>query len=84
MTPLDQVFMLRSDTILDYDTMKKIADTGHSRVPVYEEVEVPIISEDGKAEKPRIVKKITGILMVKQVSRVEASQHLFMLKLQFS
>lgn len=42
MTPIDKVFMLSIDAKLDYDLMKKICQTGHSRVPVYEEVEVPI------------------------------------------
>lgn len=42
MTPIDDVFMLSIDSKLDYDLMKKICQTGHSRVPVYEEVEVPI------------------------------------------
>ncbi|KAF9444552.1 DUF21-domain-containing protein [Macrolepiota fuliginosa MF-IS2] len=44
MTPIDQVFMLSIDSKLDYDLMKKICQTGHSRVPVYEEIEVPIAS----------------------------------------
>jgi metal transporter CNNM len=42
MTPIDDVFMLSIDSKLDYDLMKKICQTGHSRVPVYEEVEVPV------------------------------------------
>lgn len=71
MTPLDNVFMLKSDEILNYETMKRIADTGHSRVPVYDEIEVPVISEDGKVGKTNIVKKIIGVLMVKQVGGIE-------------
>ncbi|KAF5350146.1 hypothetical protein D9756_009120 [Leucocoprinus leucothites] len=42
MTPIDDVFMLSIDSKLDYDLMNKICQTGHSRVPVYEEVEVPL------------------------------------------
>ncbi|KAG1734591.1 hypothetical protein EDB19DRAFT_1726705 [Suillus lakei] len=38
MTPIDNVFMLSIDSKLDYALMKKICLTGHSRVPVYEEV----------------------------------------------
>lgn len=34
--------MLSIDSKLDSVLMKKICETGHSRVPVYEEVEVPI------------------------------------------
>ena len=90
MTPLDKTFMLSIDSKLDFDTMKRIGDTGHSRVPIYEEVEVPVVqkvavplkSASGTAtpEKPvgatpgaplpdsvQKVKKIVGILLVKQV-----------------
>ena len=41
MTPLEKIFMLNINTKLDFETMKRIGETGHSRVPVYEEVEVP-------------------------------------------
>ena len=41
MTPIRDVFMLSIDSKLDYETLRKICATGHSRVPVYEEVEVP-------------------------------------------
>lgn len=63
MTPIDHVFMLSIDLKLDYDTMRKICMTGHSRVPVYEEVEVAVDSSS-RLEK---VKKIVGILLVKHV-----------------
>ncbi|RPD63797.1 DUF21-domain-containing protein [Lentinus tigrinus ALCF2SS1-6] len=49
MTPLDKTFMLNINTKLDFETMKRIGDTGHSRVPVYEEVEVPVVA---KAQLP--------------------------------
>ncbi|KAJ3562519.1 hypothetical protein NP233_g9515 [Leucocoprinus birnbaumii] len=42
MTPIDDVFMLSIDSKLDYELLNKICQTGHSRVPVYEEVEVPL------------------------------------------
>jgi len=42
MTPINEVFMLSIDSKLDYELLKKICMTGHSRVPVYEEVDVPI------------------------------------------
>ncbi|KAF8431694.1 hypothetical protein L210DRAFT_3415529 [Boletus edulis BED1] len=61
MTPINDVFMLSIDSMLDYDTMRQICLTGHSRVPVYEEVEVAVDSS-GRLEK---VKKIIGILLVK-------------------
>ncbi|KIJ67290.1 hypothetical protein HYDPIDRAFT_173888 [Hydnomerulius pinastri MD-312] len=62
MTPIEDVFMLSIESKLDYELMKKICLTGHSRVPVYEEVEVAVDST-GRLEK---VKKIIGILLVKQ------------------
>lgn len=86
MTPINDVFMLSIDSKLDYETLRKICATGHSRVPVYEEVEVPascviearnkagstvaaLPSSDGKEGdgKMVMVKKIMGILLVKQV-----------------
>jgi metal transporter CNNM len=42
MTPIQDVFMLHIDAKLDYDTLRKICSTGHSRVPVYEWVEVSL------------------------------------------
>ncbi|KAF7347244.1 CNNM transmembrane domain-containing protein [Mycena venus] len=56
MTPISEVFMLSIDSCLDYDLLKQICLTGHSRVPVFEEIEV-----NGAK-----VKKIVGILLVKQ------------------
>lgn len=56
MTPIRDVFMLSIDSCLDYDLLKQICLTGHSRVPVYEEVDL-----NGNK-----VKKILGILLVKQ------------------
>ncbi|KAK0454734.1 DUF21-domain-containing protein [Armillaria borealis] len=64
MTPISDVFMLSIDAQLDYDLLTKIVDTGHSRVPVYEEVDLPpAASPEGKSQR---VKKIIGILLVKQ------------------
>ncbi|KAG2360535.1 hypothetical protein BDR07DRAFT_1397567 [Suillus spraguei] len=61
MTPIENVFMLSIDSKLDYALMKKICLTGHSRVPVYEEVEIPADTSDRMLK----VKKIIGILLVK-------------------
>lgn len=76
MTPISDVFMLSIDSKLDYALLKKICETGHSRVPVYEEIDVPysvvadpndtISSMDRNKQKPVRVKKIIGILLVKQ------------------
>ena len=76
MTPISDVFMLSIDSQLDYALLKKICLTGHSRVPVYEEVDVPIsvamgnetlegVRED-RQQRTQKVKKIVGILLVKQ------------------
>lgn len=76
MTPIKDVFMLSIESKLDYALLKKICQTGHSRVPVYEEVEVPAsviaqIENTGTRTEPltqrtQKVKKIIGMLLVKQ------------------
>jgi metal transporter CNNM len=70
MTPITDVFMLSIDSKLDYELLKKICMTGHSRVPVYEEVVVPDQNQQGKpgskGGKIEKAKKIVGILLVKQ------------------
>lgn len=72
MTPIDKVFMLHVDARLDYKTLRKICSTGHSRIPVYEEVEVdaaPYATSDEPPEArlgKKKMKKIIGILLVKQ------------------
>jgi metal transporter CNNM len=71
MTLISDVFMLSIDSLLDYALLKKICLTGHSRVPVYEEVDVPVSVAIGNEtldrEQPtEKVKKIVGILLVKQ------------------
>ncbi|KAK7059117.1 hypothetical protein VNI00_001742 [Paramarasmius palmivorus] len=64
MTPIKDVFMLSIDAKLDYELLKKICMTGHSRVPVYEEIDIPVpLQADGT--RTRRVKKILGILLVK-------------------
>lgn len=68
MTPIDNVFMLHIDAKLDYETLARIVATGHSRVPVYEEVELPLSVKPppGASTIPTKVKKIVGIFLVKQ------------------
>ncbi|TFY55773.1 hypothetical protein EVG20_g9197, partial [Dentipellis fragilis] len=61
MTKIEDVFMLSIDAKLDYETLKKICLTGHSRIPVYEDVDLP----DGSGNTFK-AKKILGILLVKQ------------------
>lgn len=43
--------MLSIDAKLDYDLLKKICETGHSRVPVYEEIEIPIPPDSAASSK---------------------------------
>ncbi|KAI0050149.1 DUF21-domain-containing protein [Auriscalpium vulgare] len=61
MTKIEDVFMLSIEAKLDYETLRKVCSTGHSRVPVYEDIELPDAS--GKLVKTI---KIVGILLVKQ------------------
>ncbi|KAF4112714.1 metal transporter CNNM4 isoform X1 [Onychostoma macrolepis] len=37
MTPLGDCFMINSDTVLDFNTMSEIMESGYTRIPVYEE-----------------------------------------------
>lgn len=83
MTPIGEVFMLSVEARLDYETLRKICATGHSRIPVFEEVEVShnvgagatsgalgegtrVSLEKGEKVVKAKVKKIIGILLVKQ------------------
>jgi len=76
MTPISDVFMLSIDSKLNYALLKKICLTGHSRVPVYEEVDVPVTMSDenlfegvpheDRQQRTQKVKRIVGILLVKQ------------------
>ncbi|KAI0296079.1 hypothetical protein B0F90DRAFT_1636896 [Multifurca ochricompacta] len=61
MTKIEDVFMLSVDARLDYETLRMVSVTGHSRVPVYEEIELP--APNGQSAK---AKKIVGVLLVKQ------------------
>ncbi|KAG8011766.1 Metal transporter CNNM2 [Nibea albiflora] len=36
MTPISNCFMIHSDTVLDFNTMSEIMESGYTRIPVYE------------------------------------------------
>ena len=37
MTPLEDCYMLPLDTVLNFETLTKILEFGHSRIPVYDD-----------------------------------------------
>ncbi|XP_032372659.1 metal transporter CNNM4 isoform X1 [Etheostoma spectabile] len=37
MTPVSNCFMIHSDTVLDFNTMSEIMESGYTRIPVYEQ-----------------------------------------------
>ncbi|KAE8272110.1 hypothetical protein A4X09_0g212 [Tilletia walkeri] len=58
MTPIDKVFMLPYSAKLDYPTLEKIVRSGHSRIPIYQEVDVPVSAPSGSAtpsKKPSLL-----------------------------
>ncbi|CDU22717.1 related to MAM3-protein required for normal mitochondrial morphology [Sporisorium scitamineum] len=42
MTPIDGVFMISIDSKLGYETLQQIVSSGHSRIPIYQEIEIPV------------------------------------------
>ncbi|PWN38137.1 DUF21-domain-containing protein, partial [Meira miltonrushii] len=74
MTPIDKVFMLPFTAKLDYPTLEKVVRSGHSRIPIYQEVEVPVNqpksgnstgADSDNTVKTIIRKKVIGTLLVK-------------------
>ena len=57
MTPLDKVFMLSEDDVLDQPTIQRIVQTGHSRIPVH-------AGQDRKL--------ILGLILVKELITIDA------------
>lgn len=71
MTPISSVFMLPVESKLDYALLKEIGRSGHSRIPVYEEVDVPASPSHVKHVRTQRVKQILGILLAKQLISVD-------------
>lgn len=59
MTPINKVFMLPSDAKLDYETLQRVVESGHSRIPVH---------------APENRKKILGCLLTKDLVLVNPSE----------
>jgi len=60
--------MLPIEAKLDYETLGHVVHSGHSRVPVYQMVEVPDVDLSGPKSGPirsKMVKKVIGSLLVK-------------------
>lgn len=49
MTPMDSVFMLPFEAKLDYPTLERVVRSGHSRIPIYQEIEVAVSPKSGSA-----------------------------------
>lgn len=70
MTPIDKVFMLPIGARLDYATLRRVYESGHSRVPIYEEVEIKVGTNG-------VAKRIVGVLLVKQCVLLDPQGKLF-------
>lgn len=64
MTDLSNVYSLPIDAKLDYETLGKILKSGHSRIPVFEEVPLDPSAAGGDKKTQR---KIIGVLLTKQL-----------------
>lgn len=62
MTALDHCFMLNVDTQLDYETLVAVLESGHSRIPVYEDT----LDQNGVTRR-----KILGALLTKQLILID-------------
>ena len=52
MTPIEQVFMLSFHAKLDYPTLEKVVRSGHSRIPIYQDIDVPVATAKSGAATP--------------------------------
>jgi hypothetical protein len=72
--------MLPIDAKLDYETLGHVVRSGHSRVPVYQMVEVPdvnLAAPNVGETKTKMVKKVLGSLLVKSCVLLDPEGTLF-------
>lgn len=62
MTPIDQVFMLPFEAKLDYPTLERVVRSGHSRIPIYQEVEVKVDGKSGTSTPTVGPKRLLNVL----------------------
>ncbi|KAL3148860.1 hypothetical protein ABBQ32_001734 [Trebouxia sp. C0010 RCD-2024] len=60
MTPMEKVFMLPSNAVLDESTLGKIISSGHSRVPIC---------------RPDNRQRVIGLILVKELALVDKAAH---------
>lgn len=60
MTPIEDAYMLPIESIMDFETISKIMDSGYSRIPVYE--------EDDR-------KNISSVLYIKDLAFVDPEEN---------
>lgn len=61
MTPLEKVFMISEDDVLDQKTVQRIVQTGHSRIPVH---------------SVRSRNELIGLFLVKELILIDLSKHI--------
>lgn len=74
MTPIDKVFMLPSDAKLDYPTLQRIVRSGHSRIPVYQEIEVSVNPTSGANTPSKRSVKLLNALTRRNTSNSSKQQ----------
>ncbi|PKI84894.1 hypothetical protein MVES1_001346 [Malassezia vespertilionis] len=79
MTPIDQVHMIPITACLDYTTLEKIVRSGHSRIPVYQDVPQSatsgVMTPNSKISGPAsFLSRTLGMLQPEAPARMPASR----------